>query len=147
MSKNCINCNLIVFLTLMFWGISSFSQEIIFSDAIFLDMKKIHPIHRDKHALSVINKIIKFRGKVISLDQRERYQRQFRIIAVDQSSVKNKITIKYNIFLDQKDTWSQFIIDQNYDFTGQVTAFTPLNTARDSYIFDMVFSSSELTSE
>lgn len=124
-----------------------YSETTLDSDFFIKQLKDTHPIDRDTAASSLMNTQISFTAEVKSTDEKSRYNRRFRIIAVDYNSSQSSMKIKYYIFINNRNVWSEMDEGEIYLFKGIITAYTPLNTERDSYIFDVLFSSVEIVVE
>ena len=122
----------------------AFTENTIKSDSYINQLQKSSIIKRDSTASSLMNSRISFTAVVKSVDENRRYNRRFRVVAEDISAAKYNMRISYFIFMGNRDIWLQINEGEKYHFTGLVTAYTPLNTQRDYYIFDVLFESIEI---
>ena len=92
----------------------------------------------------MLNKIIAGKGYVQTVDTHKRYNRQFRIIISNKST---KPDILIYIFTDSDEYISILNKDDPFEFKGQFIIYTPLNSKRDSYIFDIILEDGALVVE
>ena len=90
-------------------------------------------ITRDQFAQQCVNSIVQARGKILSVDKKGKYSRQFRLKVKDSNSIKHGIDIIYYVYLNRDDSFKMLAANMNYEFKGQVLFATPLNGARTSY--------------
>jgi hypothetical protein len=112
---------------------------VILSKNFYLKMRKTPSIQRDDFLNSNLNKVVQTRGTIIRIDHEGRYDKKFRIVLVDQVAKYVKLNIEYYIFIDDEDSVKMLTENEIFEFSGQLTACTPTNTRRDSYIFDIIF--------
>ena len=104
----------------------------------YLKFTQFHPINRDDYLESTLNKIVICRGKIKSIDKSDRYRRKYRIQCVDRDAEQLNLTVVYYVFVDNKDSIAMLAVDSIFEFNGQLAAYTPLNSLRNSYIFDII---------
>ena len=103
-----------------------------------MSLYQTKPIIRDDFLEKRLNRIILTRGKIVSIDKSKRYKRRYRIVVTDLEARGLKLNVKYYVFIDNKESYSFLSKNSIFEFNGQFMAFTPLNSKRDSYIFDIV---------
>jgi hypothetical protein len=114
------------------------------SGVIGLDKNFFYKLHRtpvvlrDSFLEGMLNSIVSGRGVITSIDAHERLKNRRRVVCIDRESKLANMSIVYNIYVADKDTFSLLKKDELFEFTGQLIAYTPLNSKRDSYILDII---------
>jgi len=108
------------------------------NSAFYYKFYRMRTISRDHYLNKLLNTRFQGRGKITSIEEYDRYRKRFRIKLVDTSSTKYNISIIIYIFLNNEDSVKLLKIDDVFDFKGQLMAYTPLNSKRSSYIFDII---------
>jgi len=86
-----------------------------------------------------MNTIIQGRGQVRSIEKIQRYKKRFRVVLVDLEAEKLNLKVLYYIYIDSKTSISMLNTEESMEFSGQLVAYTPVNSRRDGYIFDVIF--------
>lgn len=115
---------------------------IVLNREFYSNFLKIDPIKRDFYLDKKLNNIIQGRGYVESVDIYERYQKKYRIIITDSEALN--LNIRYNIFTNNRDYLTLLKKSELFEFSGQFVIYTPLNSRKDSYIFDIILGSGAL---
>ncbi len=113
-------------------------NELVMDSMFFKKFSSISAISRDDYLEGFINGIIIGRGKIISVTEKERYKKKFRITIESSDSVKYNQKFIFYVFLDNKDTADLLTEGTDFEFKGQFMGYTPLNTKRNAYIIDAV---------
>lgn len=111
------------------------AKPIILNKKFYSKFIKTEAIKRDLFFDEILNKILQARGIVEAVGTFKRYHRQVRIII--NSEIK-KPSIQFFIFTDNEEYLSILNKGDIFEFKGQFVIYTPLNSARDSYIFDII---------
>jgi len=104
------------------------------ADAFYTRLQAAPPIRRDFFLDAHLNKLLSGRGRVISVDAAGRYKRRYRIVLAGLSA-SPKIT--FYLFVDGDDYRGLLSEGDLFEFKRQIAVYTPLNTRRDAYIFDV----------
>jgi hypothetical protein len=107
----------------------------VLADEFYARLEAAPPIRRDFFLDAHLNKLLSGRGRVISVDAAGRYKRRYRIVLAG-LAVSPKIT--FYLFADGDDYRGLLSEGDLFEFRGQFVVYTPLNTRRDAYIFDVV---------
>jgi len=107
----------------------------VLADEFYTRLQAAPPIRRDFFLDAHLNKHLSGRGRVISVDAAGRYKRRYRIVLAGLSA-SPKIT--FYLFVDGDDYRGLLSEGDLFEFKGQFAVYTPLNTRRDAYIFDVV---------
>ncbi len=110
-------------------------SPVIFDDKFYSEMLGIDPIKRDLFLDKILNKIVTGRGFVESVTSRRRYDRNFRITIRNKEKNHN---VLFYIFSDNDQYVSILNKDDPFEFKGQFIIYTPVNSRRDLYIFDII---------
>jgi len=114
------------------------------NDTLYLDKKFFWKfsgtplIEKDNFLEERMNRIVRGRAVIKSIDRVDRYRKQFRIELVDKAAERYKLTIKYYIFFDSEEYEKMLVEGEIIEFKGQFMAYTPVNNYRNSYIIDIV---------
>lgn len=113
--------------------------KFIFDADFMKGFARMPAVSRDAVLESKLEFTIHFRGIVSAVDEEQRYRKRLRGIVVNDPADRADLKMKYYVFFNSDD--SRIDIEQGgkFAFTGKFMSFTPLNTRRDSYIFDIVF--------
>lgn len=133
---------LLLMVSLTYAGNDGGNNLIVLNKEFYSDFLKIDPIKRDFYLDTKLNNIIQGRGYVESVDIYERYQKKYRIIITDSEALN--LNIRYNIFTNNGDYLTLLKKSELFEFKGQFVIYTPLNSRKDSYIFDIILSSGAL---
>ena len=104
----------------------------------FIELHKIHSVMRDMYLESRLNSIVSGRGLITAIDMVQRLKKNYRVVLVDQEAARTNLNISYYIYIADMHTVSILKKNEMFEFTGQLIAYTPLNSKRDSYIFDII---------
>lgn len=113
-------------------------NELVMDSMFFKKFGSISAISRDDYLEGFINGIIIGRGRIISVTEKERYKKKFRILIESTDSVKYNQKFIFYVFLDNRDTADLLTTGTDFEFKGQFMGYTPLNTKRNAYIIDVV---------
>jgi hypothetical protein len=139
----------IITLTLLAFliGSESFSETkkkvIQLNQAFYSDLHKSKALDRDILLNGMQGVIVQGRGYVESVDKNERYRRHYRITAIDNEALE--LNIRLYIFVDNEEYLTLLKKGDSFDFKGQFVIFTPLNSRRDAYIFDIILEEGALS--
>jgi hypothetical protein len=146
--QNLINIIIILFIFLM--SSQMFSEPLKKPEGIiqlnrefysgFFNLKSLE---RDIFLNNFQDRIVQGIGYIESVDKIERYHRHVRITAIDKEAAG--LTIKLYIFVDNEEYLTLLQKGDSFDFKGQFVIFTPLNSRRDAYIFDIVLEEGALS--
>jgi len=112
------------------------TDTIILNSAFFSAFTKIEPIKRDLFLDKRLNSVLQGRGYVESVEADERYNMKYRIVVKDSEALN--LHIRYNIFTNNKEYRTLLKKSELFEFSGQFIIYTPLNSKKDSYIFDII---------
>ena len=118
---------------------TSVNDLLILNNNFYQKLFRTPSIERDNYLNNNLNKVIQTRGIITKIDKEGRYNKKYRIILVDQVAKYAKLKIQYYIFIDDEDSINILAENETFEFSGQLVACTPVNTRRDSYIFDIIF--------
>jgi hypothetical protein len=125
---------------------NSFSQAgKILGKGFYNDLQASQPIKRDYFLDARLNQIMEGKGKVVSVDSKGRYKRAYRLTLSGQSA--QAVALTYLVFTDKEDYLKMVKKDDIFEFKGQFVIYTPLNSARDAYIFDIILEDGALVVE
>jgi hypothetical protein len=109
----------------------------------YADLLKSKALARDVLLNGMQGAIVQGSGYVESVEKSERYRRHFRITAIDNEA--SDLNIRLYIFADNEEYLTLLKKGDSFDFKGQFIIFTPLNSRRDSYIFDIILEEGALS--
>ncbi|MBN2402286.1 MAG: hypothetical protein JXN64_07780 [Spirochaetes bacterium] len=109
----------------------------------YANLLKSKALNRDILLNGMQGAIVQGRGYVESVDKMERYRRHYRITAIDNEALE--LNIRLFIFADNEEYLTLLKNGDSFDFKGQFVIFTPLNSRRDSYIFDIILEEGALS--
>jgi hypothetical protein len=144
--KNIVRNIIFVFLVFVS-GTVSFSETknkvIQLNHEFYYDLLKSKPLARDVLLNGMQGAIVQGSGYVESVEKSERYRRHFKITAID--SEASDLNIRLYIFVDNEEYLTLLKKGDSFDFKGQFVIFTPLNSRRDAYIFDIILEEGALS--
>ncbi len=105
----------------------------------FTEFYRTAPILRDEFIESRLNTVVLARGLVTSVQKITQLKKKYRIIMTDPEAERLNIKITYHVYIDSAISISMLQENKNLEFSGQLVAYTPLNTRRDAYILDILF--------
>lgn len=105
----------------------------------FAEFAKMAPILRDNFLEDKINAIIQGRGLVRSIRKVERFKKNYRVVLVDQDAESMGLRFVYHVYIDSRHSIALLKEQERLEFSGQLAAWTPLNSRRDAYILDIIF--------
>ena len=114
-------------------------NRVILDKKFFADFQKMPPVLRDGYFDEKLNAIVQGRGLVKSIDKVQRYKKKFRVVLVDLEAERNSLKVLYYVYIDSKTSISMLKTEENLEFSGQLAAYTPVNSRRDAYILDIIF--------
>jgi hypothetical protein len=97
------------------------------------------PILRDEFFGVRLNRIVVGRGLITSIKKIQKFKKNYRIVMVDKEAERLNIRITYHVYIDSTHSISMLKENENLEFSGQLFAYTPANSKRDSYILDILF--------
>ncbi|MFH0975920.1 MAG: hypothetical protein V1874_09080 [Spirochaetota bacterium] len=137
----------LVILILLFADYSSSQIKkkpvIQWNQAFYTKILNLKAIERDSLLNEMQNSIVQGRAYVESVEKTERYRRHFRITAIDNEA--SDLNIRLYIFTDNQEYLTLLQKGDFFDFKGQFVVYTPLNSRRDSYIFDIILEEGALS--
>ncbi|HSV97295.1 MAG TPA: hypothetical protein VLM75_10215 [Spirochaetota bacterium] len=107
----------------------------LLADEFYTRLQAAPVIRRDFFLDAHLNKIMVGRGRVIAVDTAGRYKRRYRIMLAG-LAVSPKIT--FYVYADGDDYRTLLSAGDLFEFKGQFVVYTPVNSSRDAYIFDIV---------
>jgi hypothetical protein len=144
--KNIIINIIFVFLAIV-TGTVSFSETkdkiVQLNHEFYAGLLKSKPLVRDVLLNGMQGVIVQGSGYVESVEKSERYRRHFRITAIDNEA--SDLNIRLYIFADNEEYLTLLKKGDSFDFKGQFVIFTPLNSRRDAYIFDIILEEGALS--
>jgi hypothetical protein len=96
-------------------------------------------ILRDSFIESRLNTVVLARGLVTAVHKKINLKKKYRVILTDPEAERLNIKIIYHVYIDSTVTISMLQENKNLEFSGQLIAYTPTSSKRDSYILDIVF--------
>ncbi len=123
------------------------NKGLSFTRQFFYEFARSPLISRDSQLESMMNGMVSGRGRVVKVEKAGRYRKQFRITAVDEASQKYNLGLRYYVFLNNEDSATGIKEGSVFEFRGQLAAYTPLNTLRSEYIFDIILEEGALVIE
>jgi hypothetical protein len=139
----------IIFLILILFSADYSSSQIKkkpivqWNEAFYTKILNSKAIERDNLLNEMQNSIVQGRAYVESVEKTERYRRHFRITAIDNEA--SDLNIRLYIFTDNQEYLTLLQKGDFFDFKGQFIVCTPLNSRRDSYIFDIILEEGALS--
>ncbi|TAL36570.1 MAG: hypothetical protein EPN93_07010 [Spirochaetes bacterium] len=108
----------------------------ILGKEFYAGLQETQPIKRDYFLDARLNRIISGKGSVVAVETVSRYKRKYRLTLAGQGS--GPVSITYLVFTDRDEYLKMLHKNDIFEFKGQFIIYTPLNSLRDSYIFDVV---------
>lgn len=105
----------------------------------FMEFSRLQPVLRDDFLESRLNSIVLARGLVTSIQKNTRLKKKYLVILTDSEAERLNIKIQYHLYIDSTVTITMLQENRNLEFSGQLIAYTPINSKRDAYIMDIVF--------
>lgn len=112
--------------------------DFIFDAAFMKELVRMPAVVRDDFLDDRLDSTIHFRGIVTAVDGERRYRKDLRGIVRNDPAEKSDLNMTYYVFFNTDDSRIIRGKGERIDFIGKFMSFTPLNTKRDSYIFDIV---------
>lgn len=135
--------NIMLILGLVFLSNSVLSvpdqKQLLLNNAFYADLGKTAPVSRDFIFENKLNMIVQGRGLIKSVQKMQRYKKNFRITLIDQDAERHNFKIILYIYIDNKNSISLTKENEKLEFSGQLVAYTPVNSKRDAYILDIIF--------
>jgi len=113
-------------------GMGQFSVN----DKVLNDFLRIDLIRRDDFWKGKLNTILETEASIVSVENKTQFRRKYRITAV--SGSENRILITYYIYTDNEEYIRILQPGEKFGFKGQFVMYTPLNTKRNAYVFDII---------
>jgi len=107
----------------------------VLADEFYARLQAAPVIRRDFFLDAHLNKILVGRGRVVAVDTTGRYKRRYRIVLAGLAA-SPKIT--FYVYADGDDYRTLLEAGDLFEFKGQFVVYTPVNSRRDAYIFDIV---------
>ena len=117
-------------------------DPLILNKMYYSSFLKIAPIKRDCFLDEALNKVLRGRGYIEAVESFNRYNRRFRIILIDSEALK--LNIRLYIFTNNEEYLKTLKKGDLFEFNGQFVLYTPLNSIRDSYIFEVILEDGSL---
>ena len=105
----------------------------------YTEFYRTPPVLRDDFLESKLNTIVIGRGMITSINKIQKFKKNFRIVMMDREAERLNIRITYHVYIDSKHSISMLKEKENLEFSGQLIAYTPTNSKRDTYILDIIF--------
>jgi hypothetical protein len=105
----------------------------------YTEFLRTAPILRDDFLENKMNSVVLARGLVTSIQKNTRLKKKYRVIIADPEAEHLNIKIVYHVYIDSMVSISMLSENRNIEFSGQLIAYTPINSKRDSYILDILF--------
>ncbi len=115
------------------------NTRVVLDKKFFSDFQHTPPVLRDGFFNERLNSIVQGKGQVRSIDKVQRYKKKFRVVLVDLEAEKLNIKVLYYVYIDSKTSISMLKAEESLEFSGQLVAYTPVNSRRDTYILDVIF--------
>jgi hypothetical protein len=96
-------------------------------------------IARDDFLENKLNRLIKGRGVVQSIEKFKRYRRKYRIIVTASDAGRYNMQVHFYIFVESRKSIAVLEKNEEIEFSGQFISFTPTSSRRDKYILDVIF--------
>jgi hypothetical protein len=135
--------NIIIVIVILLFGLFKFNI-LAQNDSLFIINKKnlakisrLLPFERDEYLQKRLNKKIVAKGYIEAIKEKAKFKKKYRIDIIDSSEAK-KIDIRYYIYTDKKEYLDLLNKGDLFEFKGQFVIYTPLNSNRSSYVFDVI---------
>lgn len=110
-------------------------ETVILDEKFFQELQNTGPLKRDQYLDRILNRIVQCRGYVDKVTDFKRYNRNFRIILKHKEKNNN---ITFYIFSENEDYKTVLNKDDIFEFKGQFVIYTPTDSRRNNYIFDVI---------
>lgn len=111
------------------------AESAVLADEFYTRLQAEPVIRRDFYLDTRLNKILAGRGRVVAVDTAGRYKRRYRIVL---SGLAASPKITFYVYADGDDYRTLLAVDDLFEFKGQFVVYTPVDSRRDAYIFDIV---------
>ena len=117
---------------------SALKEMEIFSitDKVINSCSALDQISRDEFWKLKLNTLLEGKGKVVSVEEKAQFRRKYRITVT--GGIEGKISLIYYIYTDNEDYKRILQPGSMFGFKGQFAMFTPLNSKRTLYLFDLI---------
>jgi hypothetical protein len=105
----------------------------------YSELYRTPPVLRDELLENRLNTIVIGRGFIISIKKIQKFKKNYRIVMVDRDAEQQNIKITYHVYIDSSHSISMLKEKEYLEFSGQLFAYTPVNSRRDAYILDILF--------
>lgn len=85
-----------------------------------------------------LNYIVTARGTVTDIRDSNKYKKKYRIEVKDNDSAKFGQNFIYYVYIENQNSYEMLSVNEVFEFSGQLMAYTPLSVNRDNYIFDIL---------
>lgn len=148
--KNLNNITTMLLLAVIsLWTVNISAQpknaEILTGEKVSSQLLSTQPIRRDMFLDDTLNKIIAGEGYVDSVVKKNQYKKSFMVTVHD--SKADKANIIYHVYTNDEEYVRVLVKGDTFEFKGQFVLYTPLNSRRDAYIFDIVLEDGSLVVE
>lgn len=126
-------------------GSNKDNAVIHFNSDFYNDMRLEQIILRDRFLDKVLNSTVSGSGIIESYRKEKRYGKDILIVAEDNDPGKKKFEIKYHIYTDRDVDYTNLVSGSIIEFIGILVLYTPLNTARNKFIFDIILDEDQYT--
>ena len=106
------------------------------NDKVLDDSLRIELISRDDFWKRKLNTILESEARIVTVENKTQFRRKYRITAAAGSD--SRMLITYYIYTDNDEYIKLLQAGEKFGFKGQFVMFTPLNTKRNSYLFDII---------
>ncbi len=113
-------------------------KRITLDKKFFSELHNTPPISRDSYLEGMLNSIVFGKGIVVSAYSYQRLKKNYRLVLVDPEAGRKNLNISYYIYTADQNIATVVEKDALFEFTGQLIAYTPMNSNKDSYIFDIL---------
>src|SRR5271157_143277 len=132
----------LLFLFIISYAVSAFGETAARQRALdkifFAELNNTPPVLRDAYLEGMLNSIVTGRGIVLSSYTYQRLKKNYRLVLIDREAAQKNLKITYHIYVADSNTAAMLEKNALFEFTGQLIAYMPLNSKRDSYILDIL---------
>jgi hypothetical protein len=132
----------LLFLFMASHAVSAFGEtagrQLALDKTFFTELNNTPPVLRDTYLEGMLNSIVTGRGVILSSYTYQRLKKNYRLVLTDREAARKSLKITYHIYVANPNTAAMLEKNALFEFTGQLIAYTPLNSKRDSYIFDIL---------
>jgi len=114
------------------------ARQLALDKKFFTELNNTPPVLRDAFLEGMLNSIVTGRGVILSSYTYQRLKKNYRLVLIDRETARKNLKITYHIYVANPNTAAMLEKNALFEFTGQMIAYTPLNSKRDSYIFDIL---------